>query len=263
MGRPPPAHRVTGDELLAIARDAARAGAAELIARYGRARGVQTKSSPTDMVSEADVAAERAILAVLRERVPDDGIVGEEGADVPGTTGRRWIVDPLDGTTNFLYGYPQWCVSIACEGLAGVVYDPCRDELFEAQAGGPLLLDGEPLPPSLRPPPTALDTALVATGFGYSAERRALQAEVLARVLPRVRDVRRGGSAAIDLAWTAAGRCDAYWERGIKPWDVAAGKILCAAAGLVVRDLPPAGALPAGVLAAPAPIADALTELVG
>jgi myo-inositol-1(or 4)-monophosphatase len=262
VGRPPPAGRVTGDQLLAIARDAARAGAAELTARYGRARGVQTKSSPTDMVSEADKAAERAILAVLRERAPEDAIVGEEGADVPGTTGRRWIVDPLDGTTNFLFGYPQWCVSIACEGLAGVVYDPSRDELFEAQAGGPLLLDGQPLPPSRRPPPASLATALVATGFGYSAEQRALQAAVVSRVLPLVRDLRRGGSAATDLAWTAAGRCDAYWERGVQPWDVAAGKVLAASAGLVVRDLPPAGGLPAGLLVAPASIADALTRLV-
>jgi myo-inositol-1(or 4)-monophosphatase len=214
------------------------------------------------MVSEADVAAQHAILEVLRERVPDDAVLGEEDADITGTTGRRWIVDPLDGTTNFLFGYPQWSVSIACDGLAGVVYDPERDELFAAASdGSPLTVNGEQVPLAERPRRT-LATALVATGFAYDAEVRERQAEVLVRVLPRVRDVRRGGSAALDLAWTAIGRCDAYWERGVKPWDIAAGVLLCQAAGLTVHELQPTGDLPAGVLAAPPGIAADLLALV-
>jgi myo-inositol-1(or 4)-monophosphatase len=249
-------------DLLAVAEEAARAGAAELLARRGRLRGVLTKSSPTDMVSEADVAAQQAILDVLHQRVPDDAVLGEEGADIAGTTGRRWIVDPLDGTTNYLFGYPQWSVSVACEGLAGVVYDPERDELFAAAPdGSPPAVNGELVPPVERPQHT-LATALVATGFAYDAKVRERQAADLVRVLPRVRDVRRAGSAALDLAWTAIGRCDAYWERGVKSWDIAAGVLLCQAAGLTVHELRPTGGLPAGVLAAPPGIAADLLALV-
>ena len=134
-------------------------------------------------------------------------MLGEEGSDTRGTSGLRWIVDPLDGTTNFLFGIPQWGVSIAVEDeqgmLAGVVYDPMRDELWAAERGGTPTLDGEPLNPRERAGDLA--TALVATGFGYEADVRAAQAEIAGRLLPLVRDIRRIGSAAIDLAWTAAG----------------------------------------------------------
>jgi myo-inositol-1(or 4)-monophosphatase len=246
-------------ELLAVAEEAARAAGSILLERFGSERALeQTKSSPTDLVSEADLLAERAIRELLAARAPGDAIMGEEGADTAGTTGRRWIVDPLDGTVNFLFGIPQWAVSVACEDIAGVVFDPVRDELFAA-AEGRATLNGEPLRASRR---TDLASALVATGFGYEADVRAGQAETLARLLPLVRDIRRAGAAALDLAWTAAGRLDAFYERGVKPWDVAAGELLCAAAGLEVRRLEPRDGLPEGILAAPPAIAGQLAELV-
>jgi myo-inositol-1(or 4)-monophosphatase len=248
-------------ELLEVAVRAAR-GAGDVLVEHFRALdrlSVRTKSTATDPVSEADVAAERAIRDMLADARPDDAIVGEEGDDVAGTTGRRWIVDPLDGTVNYLYGIPMWCVSVACEGVAAVILDAVRGECFTATAGGPARLGAREL---RRADGGELGHALVATGFGYDSDRRALQADVLTRVLPRVRDVRRGGSAALDLAWVAAGRIDAYFERGVKPWDTAAGELLCARAGLRVERLEPAGALPAGVLAAPPAIAEALLELV-
>jgi myo-inositol-1(or 4)-monophosphatase len=246
-------------ELLEIAEAAARAAGAELVARFGDAVDVQAKSTPTDLVSAADLAAERIIRAILAERAPEDGIVGEEGDDVPSRSGRRWVVDPLDGTTNFLFGYPQWCVSIACEGEAGVVFDPLRGELFAGGRGLPTTLDGVELRVGTR---EDLATALVATGFGYDAAQRGEQGELAARVLPACRDLRRGGSAALDLAWAAAGRVDAYYEHGAQRWDVAAGVLLCAGAGLEVRPLRARGRLPAGVLAAPPALAGALAALV-
>jgi hypothetical protein len=141
------------DDLLSVAEEAARAAAAELTSRAGdlAALRIDTKSTATDPVSEADLAAEEAIRAVLARRVPDDGIVGEEGDDVIGSTGRRWIVDPLDGTVNYLYGNPQWCVSVACEGLVGVVYDPGREELWAGAADGRATLNGAPLPAASAP----------------------------------------------------------------------------------------------------------------
>ena len=224
---------------------------------------VTAKSSPTDLVSEADHAAERLIRDRLAAARPGDGFLGEEGGDEQGTTSLRWVVDPLDGTINFLFGIPQWAVSIACEDgdgtVAGVIYDPMRDELWSAERGGPALLDGRPVRASAR---EDLATALIATGFGYDAEVRRLQAEVAARLLPRVRDIRRFGSAALDLAWTAAGRYDAFYERGLNAWDRAAGELLCVNAGLAVRDLAPAPPAADGVLVAPHALVDELESLV-
>jgi myo-inositol-1(or 4)-monophosphatase len=248
--------------LLAIAVEAAEASAAVLVERYraaGGPRGVAAKSTPTDLVSEADLHAERAIRAVLHRRRPDDSILGEEGDDVTGTTGLRWVVDPLDGTVNYLFGIPHWCVSVACEGRVGVVLDPLREERFEVIAGEPATVNGEPVAASVR---EDLRTAVVATGFAYDAGVRARQAEVAAQVIPRVADIRRLGSAALDLAWTAAGRYDAYFERGMSEWDVAAGAMLCAAVGLEVRDLPAQDGLPGGVLVAVPALADELFALV-
>jgi myo-inositol-1(or 4)-monophosphatase len=260
-------------ELLDIARAAARAAAVELLARYElTVEGLATKTSATDPVSDADRAAERAIRALLAERRPGDAILGEEGGETLATgeaSGVRWVVDPLDGTVNYLFGYPQWSVSVAAEdaagrALAGVVLDPLRDEELSATRSGPLLRDGTPVTvgDGARPRATTLDVALVATGFAYDADVRARQAAVLPRLLPRVRDLRRGGSAALDLAWTALGRVDAYWERGVKAWDVAAGALLCARAGLELHQLPPADGLPAGLLAAPPAFAGQLLALV-
>jgi myo-inositol-1(or 4)-monophosphatase len=225
---------------------------------------VTAKSSPTDLVSEADHTAERLIRDRLAAARPDDGFLGEEGGDVTGTTGLRWVVDPLDGTINFLFGIPQWAVSIACEDdagtLAGVIYDPMRDELWSAERDGPARLDGR----ALQSPGRAdLATALVATGFGYDADVRRVQAEAVARLLPEVRDIRRFGSAALDLAWTAAGRYDAYYERGLNRWDVAAGLLICSRAGLESRALPPAPPAADGVLVAASGLIEALEALVG
>ena len=251
--------------MIELAERIAREAGAQLREAFsGAAVDIQTKSSPTDLVSAADVAAETLIReALLRER-PDDGMLGEEGSDTPGTSGLRWIVDPLDGTTNFLFGIPQWGVSIAVEDesgtLAGVVFDPMRDECWAAVRGAEPTLNGEPL---RRPERTGgLAGALVATGFGYDADVRAIQAEGVTRLLPRVRDIRRVGSAAIDLAWTAAGRYDAYYERGVKLWDIAAGELICASAGLHTRRLAPAPPAESGILVAPAAMAEELAALV-
>lgn len=257
-------------ELLAVAHEAARAAAAELRARFGRrARNVQTKSTPTDLVSEADLAAEAAIREVLRRRRPADAILGEEGgateSAVANPSGRvlRWVVDPLDGSVNFLFGIPAFAVSVACEAgsgaVVGVVLDPVRDECFAAARSTAATLNGQPIEASDR---DELGQAMVATGFGYDAAVRARQAAVVARVLPRVRDIRRVGAAALDLAWCACGRFDAYYERGIQAWDVAAGALIAERAGLQVRRLAPTDHDAAGIVAAPFALIDSLVELV-
>jgi myo-inositol-1(or 4)-monophosphatase len=246
---------------LALAERAARAAAAVLLERFGGPiRGLDSKTSATDPVSDADRDAERAIRELLEAERPEDGLLGEEGSRQAGASGRRWVVDPLDGTVNFLYGIPQWCVSVALEdaegALAGVVLDPVRGELFTAERGMGARLDGEPV--RVRDA-AELGSALVATGFSYEPERRAEQAEVALRVLPRVRDLRRAGSAALDLAWLAAGRLDAFYERGVKPWDWAAGRLLVDEAGGATRDLP---GEPHGLLAASPALIEPLAELV-
>jgi myo-inositol-1(or 4)-monophosphatase len=251
------------DELLDVAHDAARAAAAELTARFGRRQqDVRAKSGPTDLVSEADVAAETAIRRVLSERRPQDAVLGEEG----GATGNgdlRWVIDPLDGTINFLFGVPVFAVSVACEdgdgALVGVVLDPVRDETFAATRSGPATLNGAEITASSQ---DDLATSLVATGFGYDADVRAKQAAVLGRVLPRVRDIRRGGAAALDLSWCACNRYDAYYERGVKRWDISAGGLIAERAGLSVRPLEAAADGPPGVVAAPPALLDELLALI-
>src|SRR5688572_28811998 len=199
-------------QLLALADSVAREAGAQLrdaFARVGDLR-ISTKSSATDLVSEADVAAERLIRERLSAARPDDALLGEEGSDVEGTSGLRWVVDPLDGTVNFLFGIPQWCVSIAVEddggAMAGVVFDPLRDELWAASRDGPATMNGTRLQ---APGRVDLATAMVATGFGYDPAVRRTQAGLMTRLLPAVRDIRRLGAAALDLVWTAAGRYDA------------------------------------------------------
>ena len=251
------------DELLQVALDAARAGATELVERFGRRQSqVRSKSSPTDLVSEADTSAETAIRAVLGARRPEDSILGEEGG-ATGNGALRWVIDPLDGTTNFLFGVPQWAVSVACEdergSLVGVVLDPNHDECFAATRSGPATLNGEPIEAGGA---EGLSTALVATGFGYDSEIRARQAAVLERVLPRVRDIRRAGAAAVDLAWVACGRLDLYWERGVKAWDIAAGSLLAERVGLTVERLDESDDGPPGILVGPEPLLDELRALV-
>jgi myo-inositol-1(or 4)-monophosphatase len=232
-----------------------------LLERFGGpARGLGRKSSETDLVSDADRDAERLIQGLLRRERPDDGLLAEEGARQAAQSGRRWVVDPLDGTINFLYGLPAWCVSVALEdaegAVVGVVHDPLRRETFRAARGGGCELNGERA--RVRPIED-LGRALVATGFSYDPERRARQAELLLKVLPHVRDIRRAGAAALDLASLAAGRLDGYYERGLKPWDWAAGRLLVTEAGGAVLDMP---GEPAGLVAASPELQPTLTSLV-
>lgn len=216
-----------------------------------RARGVDvaaTKSSVNDVVTAADRESERLLTSTILAHRPHDGVLGEEGADVEGSSGITWVVDPIDGTVNYLYDIPAYAVSIAAtvsdggpgtmadgrRAIAGAVYLPVTDELYCAWEGGGATLDGERLG-TVRE--TALGTALVATGFSYTVEARAEQAEVLRSILPRVRDIRRLGSAAADLCMAAAGRVDAYYERGLNPWDYAAGALIAREAGAAVIGL--------------------------
>jgi myo-inositol-1(or 4)-monophosphatase len=274
------------EALLALAVDAARMAGALLRERAiaGAEMAVTSKSTPTDLVSEADLASERAIRELLASRRPDDAVVGEEGGASEGASGLSWIVDPLDGTVNFLFGIPQWSVSVAVrdgEGtLAGAVFDPNREELFTATREGPAELSGPegvrelhgaPAGAGAASAPTGsepagargLAGAMVATGLAYDADVRGAQAKVLARLAPRVRDIRRFGSAALDLTWTAAGRYHAYFERSVKQWDIAAGALICQRAGLRVLELPVHENLPWGILAASPALAESLLELVG
>jgi len=243
--------------LLRIAADVA-AEAGRLLASWRgeeRPQVVRTKSSPTDVVTEMDRRSEALITGRIRAVRPGDAVLGEEGgqtvgrqgvSDAAGDTDRvRWVVDPLDGTVNYLYGLPDWAVSIAAEVdgtvLAGVVEVPRYGERFTAVAGQGAWLyrDGSPgTAISLRcTTGVALGQALVATGFGYDAGRRRVQGEVVAALLPHVRDIRRGGSAAVDLCSVAAGRVDAFYERGLNYWDYAAGGLIAREAGAVVGGL--------------------------
>jgi myo-inositol-1(or 4)-monophosphatase len=264
--------------LLDLAVEAALMAGGLLLDRVGRGaeQQVASKSTPTDLVSEADLASEQAIRELLGRRRPEDGFLGEEGGRSLGTSGLSWVVDPLDGTVNFLFGIPHWCVSVAVRDaqgtLAGAVYDPNRDELFTAARETPAKFLGPAGTIELSVEGSGggrtgdagdLATAMVATGLAYDAEVRAAQALVLAELVPRVRDIRRFGSAALDLAWTALGRYDAYFERTVKPWDIAAGALICERAGLLVRELPAEEKLPWGILVAAPPLAEPLFALVG
>jgi myo-inositol-1(or 4)-monophosphatase len=282
---------VTGPrELLVIAVGAALEAGQLLASKEGRVEVAATKSSPTDVVTEMDGRAEELIRARILVARPDDAILGEEGGQVEGAADApaRWVVDPLDGTVNYLYGLHDWAVSIAAEVdhqiVAGAVYVPMRGELFTAVRGegawlestrgsGTAVAAGESVIPDstferipLRcRPGVPLDQALVATGFGYRAQRRTVQGEVVAALLPRIRDIRRNGAASVDLCAVAAGRVDGYYERGLNYWDYAAGALIAAEAGAVVGDSkggPPSPSMT--VAAGPGlfgPLRDALAEL--
>ncbi|MBV2357419.1 inositol monophosphatase [Streptomyces sp. J2-1] len=232
-------------ELLGLAREAARR-AGELL-RDGRPADLavaRTKSSPIDVVTEMDIAAEKLITDLISARRPDDGFLGEEGADTPGSSGVRWVIDPLDGTVNYLYGLPTWSVSVAAEldgeTVVGVVAAPMRGETYHAVRGGGARAtgawEGERALACRTAPP--LEQALVSTGFNYVTDVRAHQAGVAARLIPLLRDVRRGGSAAIDLCDVACGRLDGYYERGLNPWDFAAGDLIAREAGALTGGRP-------------------------
>jgi len=234
------------DELLDVATDVAADAAVLLVDGLDRARTeVSTKSTPTDMVTEVDRASETLIVDALRARRPDDGFVGEEGADVRGASGVEWLIDPIDGTTNYLYAFPGFAVSIAAqlngEVVAGVVHDPLHGDVFRAARGRGATRNGAAIHVSTQ---RELSRALIGTGFSYEPARRERQATVLVQVLPRVRDIRRMGAAAVDLCSVACGRLDAFYERGLGPWDLAAGALIAQEAGATVGDLwggPPSG----------------------
>jgi len=281
-------------DLLELATSVAVTAGRLLLGRGGRPEVVATKSSPTDVVTEADRTAETMIRDLIGEARPDDRILGEEGGETGGADGQgregaggggdgeggisrvRWIVDPLDGTVNYLYGLPDWAVSIAAEAdgtvVAGAVFVPRRDELFSAALGGGAWLSsgaldwrGEDAPQPIRLACNVgvpLDRALVATGFGYEAGRRLVQGEVLQAVLPRVRDIRRGGSAAVDLCSVASGSVDAYYERGVNLWDIAAGALIAAEAGAGITGLYGRPAGPAMTIAAASPLLGELHDLL-
>jgi myo-inositol-1(or 4)-monophosphatase len=252
-------------ELLAVAEELAR-GAGNLVSRaraVGGAFGVDAKTTPTDLVTEVDRASERWLADRLATLRPDDAVLGEEGVDRPGGSGVRWLVDPIDGTVNFHYGLRPYAVSVAAERggqvVAGCVHDPTSGETFTAARGGGARLDGRPLGGRWLAP--ALDRAVVATGFGYDAGLRGAQGRLLAGVLPRVGNVRRLGSAALDLCYVAAGRLDAYYEHGLKPWDRAAGVLVATEAGARVTGL--RGRPPGAVTVAASPaVADELCTLL-
>ena len=225
--------------------------------------GVDTKSSPTDVVTEMDRASERLLTSELAIHRPHDAVLGEEGASRQGSSGVRWVVDPIDGTVNYLYGVPFYAVSVAAEVdgqvVVGAVHNPVSGETFRAVRGGGAWLGEQRL---TGPGADSLGQALVGTGFSYDSGTRAEQARVIARLLPAVRDLRRMGAASLDLCYAAAGRLDAYFERGLKPWDHAAGGLVAAEAGLVVHGLRGRPAGPWFVLAAGAGIAEELAAML-
>lgn len=226
------------------------ASAAGAILLDGRIGAVESKSNANDVVTDLDRASEALLVGLIRERRPADAIVGEEGSDVAGASGVRWVIDPLDGTVNYLYGIPAWSVSVGVEvdgaAVAGAVVAPAMGESYVAWVGGASYrlpwasaVDagsvqrlGRPLSSSTV---ATLDGALIGTGFSYDAEARADQGAVVARLLPVVRDIRRFGSAALDLCAVAGGRLDGYFERGLNPWDVSAGSVIARAAGASVE----------------------------
>jgi myo-inositol-1(or 4)-monophosphatase len=243
--------------LRALALRTARSVAPELARRAGGSLNTKTKSSTTDLVTDADLWSENRIAELLHDARPDDAIQCEEGTAVTGTTGVRWVVDPIDGTTNFVYGHPGFSVSIGAEldgePAVGVIVDPLLGDEFAAALGHGATRNGTPITVSRT---TVLSEALIATGFGYQPDRRRRQAEGLVDILPRVRDIRRMGGAALDLASVACGRVDAFFERGLAPWDIAAGVVIVSEAGGRVCDLSegsPTGdlvvAAPEGILA--------------
>ncbi len=247
------------DELLGLAVEAACAAGRLVVDERPARLGVEaTKTSPTDVVTVMDRASERLLREILLGARPDDGLLGEEGGSSGGSSGLTWVVDPIDGTVNYLYGIPAYAVSVAVvtgdpaddaghEVLAGCVHDPVSRATFTATLGGGAFLDGSPIGCT---DVDELGQALLATGFGYGAQRRTHQARLLQQLLPQVRDIRRIGSAALDLCMVACGRVDAYLERGLHPWDLAAGGLVAREAGALVTGLAGAAAGEALVVAA-------------
>ena len=252
------------NELLELAVDLARSAGSFLLEGFrSGVTNVDTKSTPTDVVTDADRDSEDLVIGRINRVRPTDGIISEEGNERASSSGLVWIVDPLDGTVNYLFGIPVWGVSIAVHdqagALIGVVHDPNRNETFSAVRGAGSTLNGH----QIRVSDAAdLSTAMIGTGFAYDAGARRRQAEVLTDLLPRVRDIRRAGSAAIDLAWLACGRIDGFYEAPMKLWDRAAGELLIVEAGGVVTPLETSADGDTGVIAAGPRLHQALSDLI-
>ncbi len=238
-------------ELLELAMAAAATTGRVLVEERPVSLEYGTKSTPTDVVTVMDTRAERLLVEMIGTARPDDGFLGEEGAAEPGSSGVRWIIDPIDGTVNYLYDLPGWAVSVAAEVdgqvVVGVVEVPTYGETFAAVRGAGSTRNGQPIQVSSQ---AVLSQALVATGFGYDTHRRARQAHILTDVLPLVRDIRRYGAASVDLCAVACGRVDGYYERGLAAWDLAAGGLVVTEAGGVVEGLHGRAAGPDLVIAA-------------
>ncbi len=251
-------------DLLALARTVAlEAGALIKERRLGTVEVAATKSSPTDVVTAADLAAEQVIRERILSSRPSDGFVGEEGDEVCGTSGVTWVVDPIDGTVNYLYGIPRFAVSIAAEVnghvVAGVVHDPMTNDTYTAISGQGAERNGQPIWASACRSPAS---ALVGVGYGYRADVRTHQAAEIAQLVPRVRDIRRHGSAALDLCSVACGQLDAYAERGLKPWDLAAGRLIATEAGARIEGINGAEPDELLVIAAPTGLFDSLHAIM-
>jgi myo-inositol-1(or 4)-monophosphatase len=255
------------DELLALAMESSVAAGDLLLGGWRGHLEVHTKSTDTDVVTHMDRAAETLLLDQLLGARPNDGMLGEEGAAIEGTSGVRWIVDPLDGTVNYVYGLPHWAVSVAAQidgqSVVGVVHAPALGETYFATLGGGARMIDARGEHELQVNDTSdLAQALVGTGFGYSSARRAAQARVVAAALPLVRDIRRFGACAIAMSWVASGRLDAYYERGPHPWDHAAGSLIVREAGGVVGGLHGSAESEELVIAATAGVFGALHDLL-
>lgn len=257
-------------ELVALAEQAARRAGELVRDRRPERLEIDTKSSPTDVVTQMDTAAEQLLREVLGSARPADGMLGEEAGHAPGTSGLTWVVDPIDGTVNYLYGIPVYAVSVAVVSgdptvdgawspVAGCVHSPAGGETWTAARGQGAFLNGRRV--RLAPAPS-LSQALVATGFGYRAARRRNQARVVALLLPRVRDIRRFGCASLDLCMVATGRVDVYYERGLQAWDMAAARLVVTESGGVVRGLGDRPPSPAMVIAGGTPLVDELARLL-
>ena len=255
------------DDLLALALEVARAGGDFAFHERPDDLITDTKSSPTDVVTQMDRATESLLVTAILAQRPDDGILGEEGGERPGTSGVRWVLDPIDGTTNYLYGLPVWAVSVGVEVdgevVAGVVEAPALGRRYLARRGaGAWEEAGEIRRPLRASGGQVLAEALVSTGFAYTSERRARQAEDLRQLAPLVRDIRRLGAASIDLAWVGAGYVDAFFESGLHAWDVAAGGLVASEAGAIVSVLPSGSAHGDITLAAAPGVHDALRDVL-
>lgn len=239
--------------------------AGELLVNRPAVIHTSSKSSDTDVVTQMDHASEALITNMIRQARPQDAILGEEGAQESGTSGLTWVIDPIDGTVNYLYDLPAWSVSIGVvqgnENLVGVVYAPLirGGELYRATKGGGAFCNDLPIRASQA---SELGSALVATGFAYDARRRTRQAAVVAKVIHAVRDIRRIGVASLDLCHVAAGRVDGYFEASLKPWDLAAGELIATEAGAFVTGLRSARADETLVVAAGSGIHLALREML-